>query len=258
VPAYRLCEHSDRMKTSIEWPSMPSSLSISAGAVHVWAWDYACPAHDLNRYIPLLSTEECLRMERFRFEKDRVRYGVSHAVLRILLGRYLGVQPSSIFFDQNEFGKPSLAKDLMASKLTFNLSHTNGIGVLAVAVGLTIGVDIEEVRPVEYGTVERYFSTQEQSSLAILTGADWLEGFYNCWTRKEAILKAEGLGLNVRLDAFDVALRPNAKATVLGVRSNAGFTANWHLVELRPAHGFVGALATNAAPSSITCYSFAS
>ena len=247
-----------RVKTSIEWPSMPSNLSISTGMVHVWAWDYACSVEDLNRYIPLLSSDERFRMQRFRFEKDRVRYGVSHAILRILLGRYLGVQPSSIFFDQNEFGKPSLAKDLMASKLTFNLSHTNGIGVLAVAVGLTIGVDIEEVRPVEYGTVERYFSTQEQSSLAALTGADWLEGFYNCWTRKEAILKAEGLGLNVRLDAFDVSLSPNVKAAVLGVRSNAGFTSDWHLVELRPTLGFVGALATNAAPVSVTCYGFAS
>ena len=251
-------EYIEWMKTSIEWSLMPSNLSISTGMVHVWAWDYACSALDLNRYIPLLSPDECFRMQSFRFEKDRVRYGVSHAVLRILLGRYLGVQPSFISFDQNEFGKPSLAQALMASELTFNLSHTNGIDLLAVAVGLAIGVDIEEVRPVEYGTVERYFSPQEQSSLATLTGADWLEGFYNCWTRKEAILKAEGLGLNVRLDAFDVSLSPNTKAAVLGVRSNAGFTSNWHLVELRPAVGFVGALATNAVPSSVTCYTFAS
>jgi 4'-phosphopantetheinyl transferase len=246
------------MKTSIEWSLMPSNLSISTGMVHVWAWDYACSALDLNRYIPLLSPDECFRMQSFRFEKDRVRYGVSHAVLRILLGRYLGVQPSFISFDQNEFGKPSLAQALMASELTFNLSHTNGIGLLAVAVGLAIGVDIEEVRPVEYGAVERYFSTQEQSSLATLAGTDWLKGFYNCWTRKEAILKAEGLGLNMRLDAFDVSLSPSVRAAVLGVRPSAGFTSNWHLVELRPALGFVGALATNAAPASVTCYSFAS
>jgi 4'-phosphopantetheinyl transferase len=251
-------EHIRRMKTSIEWSSMPPHLSISTGVVHVWAWDSACSAHDLNRYISLLSTDECLRMGRFRFEKDRVRYGVSHAILRILLGGYLGVQPSSIFFDQNKFGKPSLAQALMASEFTFNLSHTNGIGLLAVTVGLAIGVDIEEIRPVEYGTVEQYFSSREQSSLATLTGADWSEGFYNCWTRKEAILKAEGLGLNVRLDAFDVSLNPNTKAAVLGVRPNAGFTSNWHLVELRPAVGFVGALATSAVPSSVTCYTFAS
>jgi 4'-phosphopantetheinyl transferase len=195
-------------------------------------------------------------MQRFRFEKDRVRFGVSHAILRILLGRHLGVQPSSVSFDQNEFGKPSLAQALAASELTFSLSYTARVGLLAIAAGLAIGVDIEEIRPVECGTVERYFSTQEQSSLATLAGTDWLEGFYNCWTRKEAILKAEGLGLNGRLDAFDVSLGPNVKPAVLGVRSNAGFTSDWHLVDLRPALGYVGALATNAVPASVTCYCF--
>jgi len=235
---------------------MPSGPSINTGVVHVWAWDYACAVSDLNRYIALLSPDECFRMQRFRFEKDRARYGVSHAILRILLGRYLGVQPSSVSFDQNEFGKPSLAQALVASELTFNLSYTDRVGLLAIAAGLAIGVDIEEVRRVECGAVERFFSTREQSSLATLTGADWLEGFYNCWTRKEAILKAEGLGLYGRLDAFDVSLGPNVKPAVVGVRSNAGFTSNWHLVDLRPALGYVGALATNAVPATVTCYSF--
>jgi 4'-phosphopantetheinyl transferase len=225
--------------------------------VHVWVWETTCSADDPDQYVGLLSLDECLRMERFHFEKDRVHYGVSHAILRILLGRYLSVQPSSISFDRNEFGKPRLAQALMASELTFNLSHTKGIGLLAVAVGLEIGVDIEKVRPVEYGTIERYFSTEEQLSLATLTGADWLNGFYNCWTRKEAILKGEGLGLNVRLDAFDVSLIPNMRAVVLGVRPSAGFTSNWHLVDLRPALGFVGALAIDGAPASVSCYRFA-
>ena len=235
---------------------MPSSPLINTGVVHVWAWDYACSVGDLNGYIALLSPDECFRMQRFRFEKDRVRYRVSHAILRILLGRYLGVEPSCLPFDKNEFGKPSVAQPLAASELTFSLSYTDRVGLLAIAAGLAIGVDIEEVRPVECGTVERYFSTREKSSLATLSGADWLEGFYNCWTRKEAILKAEGLGLNGRLDAFDVSLGPNVKPGVLGVRSNAGFTSNWHLVDLRPALGYVGALATNAAPVSVTCYCF--
>jgi 4'-phosphopantetheinyl transferase len=131
-------------------------------------------------------------MQRFSFERDSVRYGVSHAVIRILLGRYLCVKPSSISFERNEFGKPRLAQNLVVPELAFNLSHTNRIGLLAIASDLAIGVDIEEVLPIEYETVESYFSIQEQSSLASLTDANRLEGFYNCWTRKEAILKAEG------------------------------------------------------------------
>jgi len=250
-------DHMERTETSIEWPSPPSNLSIQHGAVHVWAWDYKCSTDDLSRYVTLLSPEENSRMLRFHFENDRVRYIVSHAVSRMLLGQYLGAAPSSISFYRNEFGRPGLAPALSVPELTFNLSHTNRVGLLAVAADLTIGVDVEEVRPVEPGTVERYFSAKEQADLTTLTGADWLEGFYNCWTRKEAILKAEGIGLGVSLNSFDVSLRPNAQAAMLGVRVGSGLTSSWHLSELRPAFGIIGALATDAPPASVLCYRFA-
>lgn len=226
------------------------------GAVHAWVWDYEFSTNDLRRHISLLSPDEYSRMQRFHFEKDRIRYAASHAIMRILLARYLDLPPSSISFNQNEFGKPHLVPLCPASKLTFNLSHTNRIGLLAIADGLVVGADVEDIRPIERQIAEHYFSAQEQAALRSLTEADWLEGFYNCWTRKEAILKAEGIGLNVRLDAFDVSLIPNIKAEVLGVRATAGFTSNWHLVDLRPAQGSVGALATNAVPTSFDFYHF--
>ncbi len=247
----------ERMKVTIEWPPPPSSLSIQRGEVHVWAWDYEYSTDELSRHIAILSPDEHSRMQRFRFERDRVQYAVCHSILRILLGRYLGLSTSSISFVKNEFDKPRLAPNLVASELAFNLSHTTRVGVLAIASGLSVGVDIEEVRPVQPGTVEQYFSAHEQASLARLKDSEWLEGFYNCWTRKEAILKAEGTGLNVRLDAFDVSLRPEVKAEVLCVRPDAGFTSSWHLVELRPASGFVGALATDAStPTKIQLSKF--
>jgi 4'-phosphopantetheinyl transferase len=195
-------------------------------------------------------------MQRFRMEKDRTQYAVSHAILRILLGRYLGLRPSSLSFERNKFGKPSLAPALRVPEFTFNLSHTNNIGLLAIACRLAVGVDIEEVRPVDRGMVEQYFSAQEQLALANLTGADWLEGFYTCWTRKEAILKAEGVGLNVNLNAFDVSLSPNIEAAMLEARPGARFTSNWHLLNLRPTLHTVGALATDATPSRVACYGF--
>jgi 4'-phosphopantetheinyl transferase len=247
----------EQVKISITWPLPPSVLSLQHRMVHVWGWDYECSTDDLHRCTMLLSLDERLTMQRFHFEKDRVRYCVSHAILRILLGQYLDLEPMSLYFEQNEFGKPSLPPAL-AIKLTFNMSHTHHVALLAVASGLKVGVDVEEIRPVERETVEHYFSAREQADLASLTGAAWLEGFYDCWTRKEAILKAEGVGLNVKLDAFDVSLRPNVKAEVLKARPDAGFTSSWHLTELRPASGTAGALATDAAPASVNCYRFSS
>jgi 4'-phosphopantetheinyl transferase len=245
-----------RLKASIEWPSAPAGVSMQAGTVHIWAWDFECSFDELQRYIAVLSVEECARMERFHFEKDRRRFAVSHAILRILLGRYLDLPTSSISFEQNEFGKPHLVPASAAGKITFNLTHTTRVGLLAIATDLVVGVDVEEMRPIDRGLAEHYFSAQEQTVLRTLAGNDWLEGFYNCWTRKEAILKAEGVGLNASLDAFDVSLIPNARAALLGVRIDAGLTRHWHLEDLRPASGFVGALATDAAPAGIHCYRF--
>ncbi len=163
-------------------------------------------------------------MQKFARPADRTRFAVCHAVLRVLLGGYLGASPSALSFERNAYGKPRLLPAVPAS-LQFNLSHTTGIGLLAVSNDLALGVDVEEIRPVEHDIAERYFSVREQADLKRLTGSDWLEGFFHCWTRKEAILKAEGVGLSGKLDAFDVSLEPNAKAVLLGVRPAAGFTA---------------------------------
>lgn len=242
------------VKTTIAWPSPPLPISLPPGTVDVWAWDFVRSVDDLQAQIALLSPDEQIRMNRFLFPVDRTRFAVSHAALRTLLARYAGMEPSSLLFETNAYGKPSLATTGALPTLHFNMSHTSSIALLAVASDLSVGVDVEEIRPMGDEVAERYFSTREQAELKQLTGEDWLEGFYHAWTRKEAILKAEGLGLSGKLDAFDVSLTPGARAAVLDVRPAAGFTAPWCLAELRPARGFIGALATSAAPVAIRCY----
>ena len=244
------------MDALIEWPVAPPDLSIEHGAVHVWAWDFKCSEEELHRYMTLLSPEEQSRSRRFIFEKDSIRYAVSHAVLRILMGRYLGLQPVLVRFTEDRFGKPRLAPELATCKLRFNLSHTNRVALLAIASDLEVGVDLEELGPIEVEIAEQYFSEREQADLRNLTEAEWLEGFYNCWTRKEAILKAEGIGLNMRLDAFDVTLQPGNPVALLGFRASAGLTQHWHLEGLWPGLGFVGALATSTVPRRVDCYRF--
>ncbi len=244
------------VKTTIEWPSPPLRISLPPGTVDVWAWDYVRSADDLQAQIALLSPDEQIRMNRFVYPVDRTRFAVSHAALRRLLARYAGVAPSSLLFETNEYGKPHLATAGALPALRFNMSHTSSIALLAVASDLSVGVDVEEIRPMEDEVAERYFSTRERAELKHLTGEDWLEGFYHAWTRKEAILKAESIGLSGKLDAFDVSLTPGERAAVLEARPAAGFTAPWHLVELRPANGFIGALAASAVPVAIRCYGF--
>ena len=244
------------MDTLIDWPAGPSDPSIEHGAVHVWAWDLTCSHKELLGYATLLSPEEQVRSRSFHFERGRLHYTNSRAVLRNLLGRYLSLEPISVCFTKNNFGRPELTPDLATSKLRFNLSHTNRMAMLAIGSDLEVGVDVEELCPIGAEFAEQYFSQRERADLEDLTHAEWVEGFYNCWTRKEAILKAEGIGLNANLDAFDVTLRPASPAVLLEFRASSGITHHWHLMRLSPGLGFVGALASGVVPRMLHCSHF--
>jgi 4'-phosphopantetheinyl transferase len=240
----------------VEWGDAPSSVFLEEGAVHVWGWDFDCSESEFLRYASLLSVEELVRQKRFLFKEDRVRYTVCHGIVRILLGNYLGLDPTSLEFTQNKFGRTSVRLQLIPYAISFNLSHTRGLALLAVAKNCEVGVDVEELSPVEAEIADRYFSDKERLELDSLVGSTWLEGFYRCWTRKEAILKAEGIGLNVKLDAFSVSLGPREDATLREFQSSSGITRRWHLAHLQPAPGFVGALAVSIIPRTIACFRF--
>jgi 4'-phosphopantetheinyl transferase len=207
---------------------------------------------DLSAYIEILDPAELQRMYKFHFAPDRRRYAVAHANLRRILGGYLHQPAKEISFHANRYGKPALAGE--ASQLDFSLSHSRSIAVLAVAHGLPVGVDVEEVRPIEPGVAASHFSPSELADLNGLQGDAWFSGFYRCWTRKEAILKGEGVGLHRALDSFDVALLPDAPAELLQTRVR--FLYPWKLYDASPAPGTIGALATAHVEARIARFSF--
>jgi 4'-phosphopantetheinyl transferase len=195
-------------------------------------------------------------MERFRFAEDRRRFLVSHANLRILLGRYCGCEARAIAFETNEFGKPALKNGRSAETLRFNLSHSGDVGLLAATRVAEIGADVEYVRPIEQEVAHAHFSRRELAELETLQGTEWLTGFFNCWTRKEALLKAEGCGLNLSLDGFDVSLLPGEPAMLRDVRASVGMSRKWKLEHLEPGPGITGAIAVGADFAGIDCFRF--
>jgi 4'-phosphopantetheinyl transferase len=232
------------------WPAAAIPTTISADEVHLWTWPL--DPDDLSADVEILDPAELQRMYRFHFAADSERYAVAHANLRRILGGYLNQPAKKISFQANRFGKPELAGE--ASSLHFSLSHSQSIAVLAVAHGLPVGVDVEEVRPIEPEVAATHFSASELSDLSGLQGDAWLGGFYRCWTRKEAILKAEGVGLHRALDSFDVALLPDAPAELL--RTRVRFLYPWKLYDVSPAPGTIGALATAHGEARIAHFSF--
>jgi 4'-phosphopantetheinyl transferase len=163
--------------------------------------------------------------------------------MRRILASYLGRPPESLIFREAAGGKPGLELGPAEPQLRFNLSHSKTVALLAVALEMAVGVDVEDIRPIERDVAERFFSPSELASMSGLDGMEWLEAFYRCWTRKEAILKAEGLGLRIPLDAFDVSLRAGEAAALLAARPEARLTAGWRLHHLAAFEGAVAALA---------------
>lgn len=241
------------------WPAVAVPQTIAAEQIHVWGWPLnSCfdSTSQAQSYIGLLDAKELERFHRFHFEGDRVRFAFAHANMRRILGAYLGREPERILFGANSFGKPELVTEAHTLPVRFNLSHSRNLALLALSIDTEVGIDIEDLAPIEPEVAESHFSLTELAALSSLEGEAWLQGFYHCWTRKEAILKAEGVGLSLPLNAFDVSLLPGLPAEVLGVRPPAVFLRPWALHNLATPLGTVAALAAGSLQAEVLCFRF--
>jgi 4'-phosphopantetheinyl transferase len=179
----------------------------------------------------------------------RNRFVAARALLRDLLAGYLAEPPAAIRFAYNEWGKPALAPGFAALDVRFNLSHSQDLALYAFALEREVGVDLELIRGdfANERLAENFFSPAEVAALRALPREHQARGFFNCWTRKEAYVKARGQGLSIDLKSFDVSLAPGEEARFLRGEDCRG----WSLASLAPADGWVAALATHGTPTRI-------
>jgi 4'-phosphopantetheinyl transferase len=189
----------------------------------------------------VVSDAERLRAARLLREVDRRRYLAAHAITRTVLALLLNVPPKDVHFETGAHGKPRLAGE---STLTFNLSHSGDCGLLAVAAGCEVGVDIEQQRPIDLMGIARHsFSPCEFDTLSRYSESLRVDAFYRCWTRKEAVVKAHGSGLSCPLNSFTVDMEPGVHQFVELPPSSDGLVTRWRIVPLAPGSGFCAAVA---------------
>jgi 4'-phosphopantetheinyl transferase len=226
-----------------------TSAVLTSTEVRVWRVALNQPSGPLRE---LLSAEERSRAERFVFDLDRDHFIVCRGTLRRLLARSLGVVPRSITFRQGPHGKPAL--DAVA-ELRFNVSHSGDRGLIALAVGREVGVDIERVRN-SVNLLEiaaRFFSPVERAALEALSPIDRRDAFFACWTRKEAYLKALGLGLSLPLDSFDVEVRPRVPAALMRTGHDSDAINRWSMYSLAIDPGYAASLVVEGRACQLTC-----
>lgn len=248
------------MPTAVSsWRDPPGLLRVLSDEVHVWraSLDQDPPARRAMQ--STLSPDEWDRARRFYFEKDRHRYVMARGMLRVILSRYLNVAPGQIRFHYNRYGKPRIMDPAGTEWLTFNVSHSSDLVLIAIAHGRKIGVDLEQIRQdVSYDQVaQRFFSPQEYAMLQSFTGAEAKrKAFFDCWTRKEAYIKAQGQGLSIPLEQFDVSLDPDEPARLLANRTDPEDVSRWLLQGIGPGKGYTGAVAVEGNDWRLTCFDY--
>lgn len=238
------------------WSLPPEDLTLGCDEVHVWRATLDVEASRVRSLQQILTADERARAERFHFREDRERFIVARGRLRIILGRYLMVDPSELRFSYSLYGKPSLAGGFDADALCFNLSHADGLALYAVARGRRLGVDIERVRAdvADERVAEQFFAPGEVAALRAFSESMRPLAFFNCWTRKEAYIKARGEGLSLRLDQFEVSLAPGEPAALLRTSGDPQESTRWSLRALDTDPGYVAALAVEGSGWSLRCW----
>ncbi len=233
-------------------PSRPGER-LQGSDVHVWLG--FPPANQdtalLHAYGELLSPEEWQRHALLKFSGDKFAYLYAHALLRSVLSKYAPVEPRGWQFLVGEHGRPEIANALARLEaLSFSLSHTQGLAVVAVTQAAPVGVDAEQVRarPAPLEVASGHFSPREVRDLHVVPEGRRSDRFYEYWTLKEAYIKARGLGLSAALDLFSlqfVGERSVRLSVEPALRDDA---KSWKLWQFLPSADHVVAVCARRAP----------
>jgi 4'-phosphopantetheinyl transferase len=249
------------MTPAAEWPLRSAPPDIVRNTVHIWRLPLDLTAAQIASLRRVLTSDEQSRADRFRADRHRDRFIACRAQVRQLLGGYLDERPERFEFCHGPQGKPALAAPWNRSGIQFNVSNSQDLALCAVDLDHEVGVDIEHLREGRDhdGLAERFFALREVEALRCLPPDQQTLAFFNCWTRKEAVLKAVGTGIAFPLDRLEVTLAPGQPAQVLAFDSAHGAEpagSNWWLAHLEPAPGYIGALAARGEPEPISRWTF--
>jgi 4'-phosphopantetheinyl transferase len=238
------------------WIASSEACSIGPQEVHVWRIGLIQPEAVLQSHRECLEQNEIERADRFYFAKDRNRFTVARGVLRRLLGAYLALDPREVRFVYGPQGKPDLVPPQNCSGLRFNLSHSGEIALFAIARNKELGVDVEQIRAdfASRDIAARFFAPEECVKLEALADSESVGAFFNCWTRKEAYIKARGGGLSIPLDSFEVAFTPGEEPALLHVKTGDEFFSRWRFHELHPGPGYKAALVVEGPEHELTLF----
>ncbi len=226
---------------------------LTGNGVHIWQLSLLANSEVVSG--DTLSKNEIRQAERFHFTTDRLKFILTRTMLRSLLSRYAGVEAKKLTLAYNRHGKPYLLNPDRDKPVFFNVTHSQDIALFAFSRQGEIGIDIEYMRDnIKYlELAQRFFSAQEYQALAQLSGNELKTGFYRCWTRKEAFIKAVGTGLSFSLGKFAVNFENNDNPKLLWA-DTAHFSGTCNMFPILDDEYYCAALACLCHPGQVDFY----
>jgi 4'-phosphopantetheinyl transferase len=223
----------------------------ATGEVHVWEANLA--AGDWDGRDAVLDRDERARASDFRFERDARRFVRSRVFRRSVLSAYLRIVPEAVDYREDGFGRPTIAPHLVHERfLDFSASKSGDRALLALGTSPGIGVDVEERRP--FPDTDRiagdFFNAAEARAIARVKETDAKhDAFFRCWTRKEALVKALGVGLHAPLDQMVVGTTPKEQAFRPAFMPEWRGSVDWWMVDLSQRSAFAALATSTPLPS---------
>jgi len=239
-------------------PANPATTLLDTGEVHLWRYCFD-PDQSLGPgHAQVLSKAERSRVERVASPARQARVMESRVILRYLLAGYLSMPPQAVKLRRGKLGRPLLDGRQNRQELSFNLSHSGDLMVLAVARGSAVGVDVEQVRPRRglSRLAQRLFSDSEQKLLAATGEADRLTAFFQGWTRKEALLKAAGAGVFRQARDTEVSLADVYRPQIYRYQGSRELARGHCLLSFQPREAAAGAVALAAGSWRLRYFAF--
>ena len=220
--------------------------------ISIWWSDLDVPNGRIEMVFGELSSDERERADRFVQPIHRNRFVAARAFLRRVMAQHLGLSPAAIRFEYGRNGKPRLGGNVGNEDIYFNVAHSGNRAVIAVSRRGEVGVDLEQIcpKPNCLDIAERFFAEEERQGLRALDGEERLRAFYRCWTRKEAVVKAVGDGLSIRLDSFNVSVLPGD--SMISMQQSFRATKDVALIDISPDPCYAATLAILNPPQPLS------
>jgi 4'-phosphopantetheinyl transferase len=232
----------------IPFDQAPEDLRLQDNEVHIFHATLDLPAYKQQHLAETLSPDERNRADRFKSDFARHRFISSRGILREILGWLLRTPPRDISFCYGFRGKPGLRGLAQDWCLDFNVSHSGPLAVYAVSRNSEVGIDVERVRPVKRARhlVANFFSPDENARWSTLPTDQKSEYFIKCWTRKEAYLKAMGIGISGLRNLIEVRAAPEREAELLELEGGLRMMPDGWFYPVRTSPGYTCGVVTKS------------